>query len=108
MVKWYHTALFRLRRIRPTADSLQDESAVGGGGVVISMKDSYWIYILESLLDGTRYIGSTSKSVEERLRRHNIGDYRFTKGHRPWKIIYTEPVKSQSEAVKRDVTLKAE
>jgi predicted GIY-YIG superfamily endonuclease len=27
---------------------------------------------------------------EARLKEHNAGKNRFTKGHRPWKIIYTE------------------
>lgn len=62
---------------------------------------SFWVYVLESEHDGVRYIGST-QNVEERLRRHNQGDYRFTKGHRPWKMIYREEVSSRSVAVKRE------
>jgi len=65
-----------------------------------------WVYVLQSLRDGIYYVGSTDKGVEERLRRHNKGDYRFTKGHRPWKIIHFEEFSSVSEAIKRERFLK--
>jgi putative endonuclease len=28
--------------------------------------------------------------ISNRLKEHNVGKNRFTKGHRPWKIIYVE------------------
>jgi predicted GIY-YIG superfamily endonuclease len=31
-----------------------------------------------------------AKGAERRLHDHNRGKNRFTKGHLPWKIIYTE------------------
>ena len=68
------------------------------------MQDA-WIYILKSERDGIHYVGST-QNVEERLRRHNQGDYRFTKGYRPWRLVFKESVKSRSEAVKRERFLK--
>ena len=67
---------------------------------------SYDVYVLKSLKDGIRYTGSGS-NVDERLRRHNKGDYKFTKGPKPWKIIYTENCKTRSEAVKREMFLKS-
>ena len=63
---------------------------------------SHLIYVLESLSDRTHYVGSTSKSIEERVARHNFGDYRFTKGHQPWKVIYYEQISSRSKAMKRE------
>ncbi len=65
----------------------------------------FYIYVLKSEIHGIRYIGS-GENVEERLRRHNKGDYKFTKGHRPWKIIYQEEYNSRGEAVKREKFLK--
>ena len=47
------------------------------------------VYVIESLVDQTWYTGM-AKDVEHRLAEHNGGKNRFTKGHRPWKIIYTE------------------
>jgi putative endonuclease len=64
------------------------------------------VYVLKSEKDGIRYIGSGEDSGE-RLRRHNKGDYQFTKGHRPWKLIYKEQYNSRSEAMKRERFLKS-
>ena len=66
---------------------------------------NFWVYVLKSLKDGSHYVGSCGH-VEERLKRHNQGDYRYTKGHRPWVIIYRESFHSRSEAVKRERFLK--
>ncbi len=63
-------------------------------------------YVLKSLKDGIRYIGS-GENAEERLIRHNIGDYRFTKGHRPWQLIYKEDYNTRAEAVRREKFLKS-
>ncbi len=66
----------------------------------------YYIYVLKSEKDGIRYVGS-GEDYQERLRRHNKGDYRFTKGHRPWRVVYNEKYSSRSEAVKRERFLKS-
>ena len=68
------------------------------------MKD-FWTYILESAYDGTHYVGS-AQNVEERLKKHNNGECRFTKGHRPWRIVHREPFKTRSSAVIRERYLK--
>jgi len=65
----------------------------------------FYIYILRSEVDNIRYVGS-GENVEERLRRHNKGDCQFTKGHRPWKIVYQEEYNTRGEAVKREKFLK--
>ena len=46
----------------------------------------YWVYVLESLQDGTLYIGS-SADPNSRLRRHNSGQSRYTARKRPWKLL---------------------
>ncbi|MFA5168783.1 MAG: GIY-YIG nuclease family protein [Candidatus Omnitrophota bacterium] len=51
--------------------------------------EKFWVYVLESQKDGRHYVGN-GENVEERLRRHNLGDYRYTKGYRPWITIYRE------------------
>ena len=71
-----------------------------------SLSKYVYTYVLKSLKDGIRYIGC-GENVEERLRRHNKGDYRFTKGHRPWKIVYSEEHDLSSEAIKREKFLKS-
>jgi putative endonuclease len=47
------------------------------------------VYVIESLLDGTWYKGMAVAPLN-RLNEHNAGKNRFTKGHRPWKLVYTE------------------
>ncbi len=43
----------------------------------------------------------------KRLDEHNNGKNRFTKGHRPWKIIYTEPHPDWANARQREKYLKS-
>jgi putative endonuclease len=75
-----------------------------GGGAVEFMP--YQVYVLKSLKDGIRHIGCGS-SARERLRRHNKGDYIFTSGHRPWKLIFTENYQERKAAFEREKFLKS-
>lgn len=86
------------RPFPPSADSPQAKEAK-------FLKD-FWIYVLKSERDGIYYVGST-QDVEKRLVRHNLGEYRFTKAHRPWKAIHQERVSSRPEAVIRERFLKS-
>jgi putative endonuclease len=61
----------------------------------------YYAYILRSLRDGTYYYGSAS-DLQERLRAHNSGRMRYTKGHIPYRMHYYEEFKTRSEAVRRE------
>ena len=47
------------------------------------------VYVLKSLADGSRYTGMALDPIA-RLKEHNAGKNRYTKGHIPWQIIYTE------------------
>ena len=64
------------------------------------------VYVIESLMDQTWYTGM-AKDVTNRLLEHNSGKNRFTKGHRPWKIIYTEIHPDWENARKREKYLKS-
>jgi putative endonuclease len=63
------------------------------------------VYVLESLLDQTWYTGMALE-VTKRLAEHNSGKNRFTKGHRPWKIIYSEEHSDWTAARPREKYLK--
>jgi len=65
----------------------------------------YVVYILESQLDGTFYIGYTS-DLEIRLSQHNSGKTKYTSRKIPWKVVYTEEFNIKSEALKRERFLK--
>ena len=47
------------------------------------------VYVLKSLFDNASYVGM-AKDANTRLKEHNAGKNRYTKGHLPWVIIYTE------------------
>ncbi len=61
---------------------------------------------MRSEKDGTHYYGSTS-DLEKRLREHNSGKARFTKGHRPYVVVYSEALPTKSEALKRETFFKS-
>jgi putative endonuclease len=69
------------------------------------MSGRYFVYVLRSRQDGSLYVGSTN-NVTTTLIRHNKGEYRYTKGHRPWEAVYQENFSNRSEAVKRERFLK--
>ena len=66
----------------------------------------FYAYILHSLKDGTYYYGST-KSLEQRLKEHNNGKVRYTKGHCPYELWYHEEYPTRQEAVKREQYFKS-
>ncbi|MBI5555997.1 MAG: GIY-YIG nuclease family protein [Elusimicrobia bacterium] len=61
----------------------------------------YNIYILKSLKDGKRYIGSTS-TLTIRIVEHNNGGVKATKNRRPLQLIHTEEFSTKSEAQRRE------
>ncbi len=71
----------------------------------MSEQQSYTVYALESESNGMLYIGFT-EDVTRRLREHNAGKSKFTKGYRPWKLVYTEVVIGRDEARNREKYLK--
>jgi len=65
----------------------------------------FYIYVLQSLKDDTFYVGYT-KDVKKRLNIHNLGKVRYTKGHLPYKLIYTEEFKTVKNAKSREIEIK--
>jgi putative endonuclease len=56
--------------------------------------------------DGSYYTGYT-KNIDLRLKQHKIGTgARYTKLHRPKKIVYTEEFDTIREAIKRERKIK--
>lgn len=66
----------------------------------------YYTYVLKSVNYGTRYVGS-AEDTDKRLITHNAGKVRYTKGRRPWKMVYKEKFNTRSEAVKREKFFKS-
>jgi putative endonuclease len=64
------------------------------------------VYVLESIKVNTGYTGIAIDALN-RLREHNTGKNRFTKGHRPSKIIYAEKQPDWISARAREKYLKS-
>jgi putative endonuclease len=65
----------------------------------------YYVYIL-LCRGGSYYIGSTN-NIDKRFKDHLAGrGARYTKSHKPEKIIYREKFSTKSEALKREAELK--
>lgn len=65
----------------------------------------YYVYIIESLVDGDFYKGFT-ENYSKRLEEHNNGKSKFTKTKLPWKLVYVSLFPSKSEALKEEKRLK--
>jgi len=74
-------------------------------GPLFITRMAYFVYILQSELDGSFYVGHTS-DLKERIQRHNHGRSSYTKTKAPWKLIYQEEFSSRSEASKREREIK--
>lgn len=61
----------------------------------------YFVYILESEIEGRLYKGQTS-DINKRIIEHNSGKTKSTKGYKPWKLVYFETFKTREEAVLRE------
>jgi putative endonuclease len=66
---------------------------------------AFYCYLLECT-DGTYYCGWT-KDVVRRVEMHNRGQgARYTRARRPVRLAYFEELESQSEAMRRERSLK--
>jgi putative endonuclease len=61
----------------------------------------FYVYILESLKDGKRYIGYT-KDLRKRLEEHNSGKNTSTKYRTPFKLVYYEACLDIEDAKRRE------
>jgi putative endonuclease len=65
----------------------------------------FYVYILQCS-DGTFYTGYTG-DLQQRLRQHDSGKgAKYTKSHRPQRVMYTELFGTRSAAMKREREIK--
>ncbi len=69
------------------------------------METNHFVYIIQSMVDGTYYVGH-SHDPYLRLTHHNDGWTQSTKAKRPWKLVYTKPHNSKGNAMKREREIK--
>lgn len=59
----------------------------------------FYVYLIESLKAGERYVGMTS-DVERRLEEHNSGKSAHTSKYVPWRLVtyvaFTNPPKAEA------------
>ncbi len=66
------------------------------------------VYILYSGGTNKFYVGSSRDgSADNRLKSHNAGKSKSTKGGRPWKLIYEEQASDYTEARRKENVLKS-
>lgn len=61
----------------------------------------FYIYILRSVNGKKTYTGST-QNLAERLKAHNTGRVKSSRGFMPYELIYTEEYGSLKEARQRE------
>ncbi len=69
------------------------------------MDEAYTVYVLRSEHNGWFYIGMTN-DVDRRLREHNGGHNRSTKGKGPFVLVHAESFATRAEARSREKKLK--
>ena len=66
------------------------------------------VYILYSEGTNKFYVGSSREgSADNRLKSHNTGKSKSTKGGRPWRLIYEEQASDYTDARKKENFLKS-
>jgi putative endonuclease len=66
----------------------------------------FYVYLLESLVDESWYIGFTS-DLRKRYFSHNKGENLATRGKKPWKLVYYEAYINRADAMGREKFLKS-
>ena len=66
----------------------------------------FYAYVLQSLIKGILYKGST-ENLDARVAQHNNGLVAFTSKFRPWKLIYHETFTTRAEAMAREKFFKS-
>ena len=65
----------------------------------------YYVYLLQSELDKSTYIGYC-RNLKKRLLEHNSGKSQYTKSKKPYRLIYFEGYLNKADAIKREISLK--
>ncbi|MCD2257666.1 GIY-YIG nuclease family protein [Psychroserpens luteolus] len=66
----------------------------------------YYVYVIRSEVDGRLYKGMTMR-LDNRIKEHNFGKTKSTKGYLPWVLVYQEVFNTRREARLREKFLKS-
>ena len=62
---------------------------------------SFYVYIIQSLVDKSYYKGFT-ENLLNRLNQHNNGESKYTSTKLPWRFVYLEELESKKEGLIRE------
>ncbi len=65
----------------------------------------YWTYILYSQILNKYYVGSTS-DLKQRLSDHNTGRSHYTARGKPWELVYSTEITTNTEALQLENRIK--
>jgi putative endonuclease len=65
----------------------------------------YYVYVLQSEVDKSVYVGRTADLIR-RLKYHNSGRVKSTKGKKPYKLVFYEAFKDKSDSVRDELFFK--
>ncbi len=66
----------------------------------------YAVYILQSEMDGSYYVGSSADPVD-RLAKHNRPHKGYTASKQPWKLVFVQWLENKTLAQKMERHIKA-
>ena len=66
----------------------------------------YYVYILKSSKSGVLYYGYTT-DLKKRLKEHNSGCSKFTKGHIPWNLVWYSAFRDKKKAEDFELYIKS-
>jgi putative endonuclease len=72
-----------------------------------AMEIGFFVYVLVSHKSGLRFYVGMCSDVENRLKEHNVGKTKSTKGYIPWQLFYFEKFNTRKEAREREKYLKS-
>ncbi len=72
----------------------------------VTVKKSWYTYVLQSLADGNFYTGSTG-DLRKRMSEHRSGKTTSTRHRQPLELIYYEMCLSETDARAREIYLKS-
>lgn len=77
--------------------------AAGNGG---GLNDMHYVYVLQSLLDPSRFYTGETADLRKRLGEHNAGKSVHTNKFKPWKVYCYFAFDTQEKAQKFEQYLK--
>ena len=69
------------------------------------MLSMYFVYVLKSLIDGSRYVGAT-ENVEKRLAEHNSGLAKYSSTKKPFELTWYCAFQNKDKALRFERYLK--